>query len=499
LHEEHKSINCEFCDQTLPPSRMENIANHFNEEDKKLKEEVEDILHKLRTIYSLLDTVKPVDKARLYDDFRKDYESFSEDFETHKNNILEAITEIGTMVKDKKAKTTEPVELTKTIDVTDFIKSIEFLDSIITLHNNKVVNLEKEKLEAKKNLETHYLSTIFDIISKIDEENKASDIKIDILNNGNPDDPQDVGIIKLKKRIADSQGQISSAHKACDLLNKQLGIFLGRDELSFIPNKVKVIQESGAEIDVDQGYLIQRLGKPAVGLSEGEKTAIALVYFTVHLQDSKFNLNEGILVVDDPISSLDSNSLFQAFAFLKNSVGSAHQIFLFTHNFDFLKLLLNWIKNTKEKGGKAYYMINNSYNESKQRYAYISKLDSTLQDHETEYHYLFKTLFNFQTDGTIANSYHIPNIARKVLDSFLMFRVPMSGTTYKKLDHLEFDENKKTAIYKFTNNQSHITGSGFDPSLVPETQKNVKYLLEMIKEVFPEHYDILLESFAPTP
>ncbi len=59
---------------------------------------------------------------------------------------------------------------------------------------------------------------------------------------------------------------------------------------------------------------------------------------------------------------------------------------------------------------------------------------------------------------------------------------------------VKFDENKKIALYKFTNDQSHITGKGFDPSLVPECQNNVKYLLEMIEEVFPEHYKILKES-----
>jgi hypothetical protein len=40
-----------------------------------------------------------------------------------------------------------------------------------------------------------------------------------------------------------------------------------------------------------------------------------------------------------------------------------------------------------------------------------------------------------------------------------MFRVPNGKSTYQKLTTLNFDETKKTAIYKFTNDQSHITGS----------------------------------------
>ena len=79
-----------------------------------------------------------------------------------------------------------------------------------------------------------------------------------------------------------------------------------------------------------------RGNKLAGNISEGEKTAIGFVHFVIHLKDQEFNSATGIIVVDDPVSSLDSNSIFQAFAFLKNSVKDAEQVFLMSHNFDFL-------------------------------------------------------------------------------------------------------------------------------------------------------------------
>jgi hypothetical protein len=96
--------------------------------------------------------------------------------------------------------------------------------------------------------------------------------------------------------------------------------------------------------------------------------------------------------------------------------------------------------------------------------------------------------------NSVALHYHIPNIARKTLESFLLFMVPNGESPFQKLKKIEFDENKKTAIYKFTNDQSHKTGAGFDPSLVAECQKNVQYLLEMIENTFPKHYEILKEN-----
>ncbi len=55
------------------------------------------------------------------------------------------------------------------------------------------------------------------------------------------------------------------------------------------------------------------------------------------------------------------------------------------------------------------------------------------------------------------------------------------------------DEQKLDAIHKFTNDQSHITGSGFDPALVPETKKVVVELFEMIREISPDHFKIIDE------
>jgi len=223
------------------------------------------------------------------------------------------------------------------------------------------------------------------------------------------------------------------------------------------------------------------------------------MYFIVQLNDHQFDTGSGIVVIDDPVSSLDSNSMYQAFAFMKNAVKSAKQVFVLTHNFDFLKLILNWLSNIpqKDRGGREIgrYMIH-CVEGASGRNATIKKIDPLLTDHPSEYHYLFKTLYKYQSDGSIENAYHIPNIARKVLEIFLDYYTPAKGKLFTKMDCCKFDENKKSAIYKFTNDLSHPTGKGFDPALVAETQNNVKYLLEMIKELAPEHWKGMEESFS---
>lgn len=208
----------------------------------------------------------------------------------------------------------------------------------------------------------------------------------------------------------------------------------------------------------------------------------------MQLKDQDFDLAEEVVVIDDPISSLDASALYQAFSFLKNSTQGAKQLFVLTHNFEFLRLLINWVRNVPApKADKTFPMVLCT-EASDGRSARLAPLDRLLIEHATEYHYLFKVLYTFKSDGTILGCYHVPSVARKVLETFLDFHVPSSKSLYMKLEEADFEPHKKTTIYKFANDLSHHTGKGFDPALVAEAQKNTTYLLEMIEAVAPLHY-----------
>lgn len=482
LHDKYKSVKCEFCGLDLPKNRITELAQHFSEADKKLKEDINTLAVQLNKVYVCIESTNAVDKANLYEELQSAYQKKIKIFGNDKDLILKKITKFVESLNGKKTKTTEAVVLKGDIDVQSLIGAIEKINVEIKRHNQKTNNFKTEKDTAQKELEKHYLSTIYDDTKQMDQEVNDFETKISNLDNGDTTIVDDIALVDLENRIAENKSKISSPGKACAEINKKLETFLGRKEIAF---EVR-----------GEGYSIKRNGEVANYLSDGEKTAIAFVYFVVHLQDQDFDIKNGIVVVDDPVSSLDSNSLFQAFAFLKNAIKDAHQFFIFTHNFDFLRLVLNWLIHPKVKSSSGFYMIKNDIIND-QRVANICELDKDLQDHESEYHYLFKLLYTFKSDGTIARVYPIPNIARKVLETFLMFRVPNSKSTYEKIESLiEFDHDKRTSIYKFTNDQSHITGKGFSPALVPETQKNVTYLLELIEATFPKHYEVLVEPFV---
>lgn len=488
IHETHKSTVCEYCDQKIPHSRIEELAGHFSEADKTLKNELNGLIHKLEQVLAKLDLLQVHDKARFYANFQLNVESATFNFKTQKEQLLEDFAKVILQLKKKQVRTTQKLSLESIVDLQHFKDAIESVNLYIGKHNSTTKDFQVVKQAAREKLTSHYLSTIkADVDTLVMRISQLTEDR-DLLQSD---------ITRTKGRIKENTSKVSSKHKACDELNAKLRTFLGHQELSFAPRTEKVKSDTGDDTNEIVGYNILRGNIPAIYLSESEKTAIAFIYFVVHLRDEEFDLTEGIVVIDDPVSSFDTNSLYQAFSFLKNAVKDCKQVFVLTHNFEFLKLLLNW---RKRAGGAGYFMLKNEF-ENGIRRAAICGMDKELYKYESEYHYLFKLLKQLrdEQDGTIARAYPVPTIARKVWDTFLMFAVPNGETPYKKMEELKkegCDEQKLDAIYKFTNDQSHITGSGFNPSLVPESKKVIGEVFELMERIAPFHFKKLTESVS---
>jgi wobble nucleotide-excising tRNase len=479
LHRDHSSEACEYCAQPIPAARLEALAQHFGAADQRLKMEIETAISAGKKLAESLRSIQPAAQQTMYGELWKDYESANAAFERERSACLVSFAKLDAILAGKLIRRSSSFELDIVIETEGIVSATTQIDSVIKRHNSKTAQFASAKGKAREMIERHYLFEIADQVAEFDRQielHKAESLK---LETGAPDLDDPRGMVELLASAKEKRAKVSSAHAGGAEMTTRLRDFLGRTDLEFQSN--------------DEGYRVLRRGKAARRLSEGEKTAIAFLYFVVQLGDHEFDVSEGIVVIDDPVSSLDSSAIYQAFACLKNAVKDAKQVFLLTHNFEFLKLLLDWLKQTKKAA--SYYMIVCAETEA-DRVASITALDQMLIDHPTEYHFLFKTLYTFKSDGRIATCYNIPNIARKLLETFLEFHSPSVESPYKKLEAVTFDENKKTAIYKFTNDLSHRTGKGFDPAIVAESQKNVRFLLEMIESLAAAHYQGLANLSA---
>jgi wobble nucleotide-excising tRNase len=465
---------CEFCNRPLSAERMKALADHFSVEDQRLKEELEAERSMVDAAIEAFDDFALPDRLAFYTELRLEYDATAQVFEGERDNLKAQLEMVREALNEKLTLRTTAYERELNCDTSALASALDALRAVIRRHNDKTASFESEKRGARGAIEAHYLLSIKEQVEGYVGQVNELQVEAGLLRDGGVGLPDQRSLRAICESIVAKQAQVSNAHTGGEKLTSHLKQFLGRTDLRFEPG--------------DDGYQVLRRGKPAKRLSEGEKTAIAFLYFLVQLKDQDFDLAEGVVVIDDPISSLDSSSIYQAFSFLKNGAQGAKQLFILTHNFEFLKLLINWLENAGLRKSERSYTMLLCVETAAGRSARLTSLDKLLIDHATEYHYLFKVLYTFESDGTILSCYHIPNIARKVLETFLDFHVPSNKNLFMKLDQVDFDDLKKTAIYKFANDLSHHTGKGFDPALVTEAQKNVKYLLEMIKEVAPVHY-----------
>lgn len=292
------------------------------------------------------------------------------------------------------------------------------------------------------------------------------------------------GLGGINTTIATLEREISESVKPSVELTHELASYLGQSELKFEPK--------------DKGYAITRGGVPATHLSEGEKTAIAFLYFLKSLQDKSFDLAKSVVVIDDPISSLDANAMFCAFGFMKTRTVNAGQLIILTHNFGFFRLVKNWFFHLPKKDRPAGFYFQHCATVDGQRSASIGQLDSLLYEYESEYHYLFYRTHSEvgKTCANLADYYALPNMARRLLESFLSFRFPNEESLQAKLDRVTFDAAKKARILRFLHTYSHddkVSDPGHDLSVLAETPQILTDLMDLIKAEDTKHYDEMIK------
>jgi len=101
---------------------------------------------------------------------------------------------------------------------------------------------------------------------------------------------------KLVDCAATLRTEIRDHGPAVERINALLRAYLGHGEI-----RLEIFEE---------GYRIHRHDAVLTGpLSEGERTAIALCYFLSKLEEEGRGVSEQIIVIDDPVSSLDAGAL----------------------------------------------------------------------------------------------------------------------------------------------------------------------------------------------
>ena len=486
IHKENETSQCEFCRNEITKERLEELEAHFNDEYRSFKTCLESELQQLNN----LDIASPQLPARteFYEELQPEYIEADEILQESQRNLTAEI-KIWKNILEKKIG--NPFQTDLSIDsiteqvVEKFNRAITTINGIVNKHNKKTNNFQEVTNEAKKQLELHYATEAvnqFYYFGKKQEMDNLEERRKEINKRCST----------REKEISVLEGSLSNEILGAERFNKSLHSFIGHSELT-----LRFSQEK-------KGYEILRNGtvpKNDVNLSEGEKTAIAFVYFITKLKENNNDIKDTVIVIDDPVSSFDSNHLLGAYSFLKENCKDAKQLFVLTHNLPFFNFVRGWFSGKNSKNGvnrKANFYVVEA-NKDMTRNAKFMNAPNILEKYSSEYHYIFYKLYSLKQDDSktlgIDEGYFVANLARKLLETFFRFKFPKNQDFHALLKNGEsgkFDEARVEKIYKFVNKYSHATpfeNEEFIENLMGEAPNVISDIFEWIKERDEGHYE----------
>ena len=490
---DHQSDTCRFCRNEFSAARRTELEGHFNDAFDTFQKEVELLVSEIEGYQDALRGYSPPDSGRFYDQIMQDAISAIEAVHPAVDAVIEIFDAFKKILNSKKTAPFQAYALdttaSKEAEVYSVLQErIKEMNGVISLHNNITANLNEQIKSACRKLEFDYVLEALPKYNQLDAA-LSDAIKACKLAEDKP--------IELQKQINVIEKEIIEHRRPAEELTLELRNYLGRDELMF---EVK-----------STGYSLNRGEENAHNLSEGERTAIAFLYFLKSLEDKDFDISKSVVVIDDPVSSLDANALFSAFGYMKDRTKNCYQLFILTHNFMFFRQVKNWfhhIKGQKKRNIKLrparFYMLSSEFVNGK-RNAALAQMDRLLEEFESEYHYLFKQVYNIANNtpenSELSQYYGIPNIGRRLIETFLAYRFPdIGGDLSKRFDRVQYDAAKKNRILRFLHTYSHSGGIAepeHDPSILSDSKQAMLDLLELIKTVDKDHYEGMMLLLQP--
>ena len=333
---EHFSDNaghrCPYCSRALPDDFELQLASCFDDAYERERAAVSSFKTEYeRLMQSIINTLS----QNLQHPFpRNDFSAYSDKLETlkakHKLNV--------NRLAEKVSAPTTKVQLEPVADlISELNRIIQQLNAAIEENNATISKREDKQAECTAMIWEHMAYVTRASISKYradltEMESRISELKSKINDLDNR-------IKTLQKEIAKLSVQIVNVDAIMNSINDML---LNAGFQGFTVKK-----KHG---EPSQYQIVRDDGNPAQGLSEGEKNFIAFLYFYHRIlgkekADSEFK--DRIIVIDDPVSSMDSSALFIVSSIIRELVSICHnngcaekpdapryikQIFVLTHN-----------------------------------------------------------------------------------------------------------------------------------------------------------------------
>lgn len=481
LHRHRESRTCLFCENTLGEDRVKRLEQHFDDSFRILNGKLADLLQSVQKLKTITSDLKSYPVTSVYPQLVDRLKVLNTALEKKKAELLTVLLAVETNLKAKLDNIFSTMKvpaalsdlLSKGEALTESANEIQLL---LAEHNRITNDFSGQVSQAKANLEADFIAS--SIASYAEKKRQARSTTEDLEQNVRKTGEVEAVIRRLDEDLTETVAPAED-------LNRDLALYLGHDELQLAHH--------------GKGYTITRGHEEARDLSEGEKTAFALLYFLKTLEDHRSKLEDTIVVIDDPVSSLDSSAMFTAFGFIKERTEKARQIIVLTHDFSFFNLVKNWFRYVPDsRNVTRYYSLASVMGDDGKRNV-ILVLDKLLKDYASEYQYLFHLVKKGATaqGQELSELYGLPNVGRRLIEHFIAFKFPGGKgkeELFERMKKLGLDSKTLAVLNRFLNVHSHgdgVAAAEHDLSLLSETQKVMQAILDAMRAEDKEHVERL--------
>ncbi len=491
LQKEMPDNACPFCTQEITNNIIQAYTSYFNKSIEQFKQDSLEVSWTLKKILEQWNIKEILQSFERFEPFMK------KDFSTNKESLKNALEQIKVLLEklQKEVDKKEGVENEKEFQEID--KKLSEIYKKLQQCVGETGNILNQKKEQKKKLD------------KLKTELKEAKIK------------------KAKHDSYDWQKSKEGAKRKLSILNRgyeRLNCLLEkidkklkelydqkRPDIETINNYLKALNLPKYSLDKDYRIVLNsdalENSEAKIILSDGEKTTLAFAYFLARLKlfYKKEDLKKLVVVIDDPISSLDEQRIYNTTCLVskinqelareklsnEKEEKEKAQVFVLTHNHTFMARLINMVGTYA-----CYFQLERHQGQLK-----IVCKNKVKGYFDTFYLLLFKEVYTFAKKEKVQDNFNeainYGNKIRILLESFLKINFIDSFLG----ENSAFGEDKIKKLIETADNQVRLSFSNLPFSenghSIEDKDALTEKFLSIIKGLHLESHGSVMDFFSP--
>ncbi|HIF9454112.1 TPA: AAA family ATPase [Photobacterium damselae] len=476
-----KDEPCPFCQQELNTSIVNAIEQLFDDTYQAKLDAIKALYHDYEAAINIIE--KTFDTPNYT--FAPDSNSYS--FDSKKELLINTLKFNLKQLEDKHSNPSKVANLTNTSYLSEEVNlSLSKIQSDIEIFNKKITNKQSHLNRITNNfwliLNAHHQ----DLIEAAEE--KINDINSEIVILTNQSEENKRKETEQKTIILNNRQKITNIDLSISKINQQLS------ELGILGFQIEKTS------DDEQRYRIIRTNGEGENvynsLSEGEKTLISFLYFLecstgAVNEESAVVLNRRIIVIDDPISSLSHNYIYDIASLIHHKILQAefNQVFVLTHNlFFFHELLMLKSPRGCPPGYKLYRVTKSKFSQIK---------DLKRDELQNDYQMYWQVIIDCQSNPDYAHM--LPNAMRNILEHYFNF-IHKKDALKKALETLGESESEFKPLFRYINRGSHSDSINLIDFEGIDIDKYISKFQQVFEETgFEDHFYKMMGIEKPTP